>query len=183
MCFLCAVFSGQWRPFFWSVPSTVYNKKKSFLTRWFWGSNSLQPFKYKIFNKVFHYISKSIETFSVVMPKTYFTKNWDKLWSDNRFLNRKIPNYSIKVKICISQLIAKIELKQRSLNQIRHCLMVHIQIWHHSFYQKTLKYFNDFQNQHFSVLWLKWTQTMEMKQNQIFSHEPYLNLTSSSIGQ
>ena len=33
----------------------------------------------------------------------------------------------------------------------------------------TLKYFNDFQNQHFSVLWLKWTQTMETKQNQTTS--------------
>ena len=67
--FVCCVFRAVTS--FWSVPSTVYNKKKSFLTRWFWGSNSLQPFKYKIFNKVFHYISKSIETFSVVMPKTH----------------------------------------------------------------------------------------------------------------
>ena len=36
------------------------------------------------------------------------------------------------------------------------------------FYGKILKYFNDFQNQKFSVLWLKWSQTMEMKQNQTF---------------
>ena len=32
-------------------------------------------------------------------------------------------------------------------------------------YQRLLKYFNDFQNQNFSV----WTQTMELKQNQTFS--------------
>ena len=45
------------------------------------------------------------------------------------------------------------------------------------FYQNTLKYFNDFQNRHFSVLWLKWTQTMEKKQNQTFFHGTYSNLT------
>ena len=41
-----------------------------------------------------------------------------------------------------------------------------------------LKYFNDFKNQDFSVFWLKWTQTMEMKQNQTFFHGTYSNLTS-----
>ena len=45
------------------------------------------------------------------------------------------------------------------------------------FIKKILKYFNDFQNQNFSVLWLKWTQTMEMKQNQTFFHGTYSNLT------
>ena len=56
--------------------------------------------------------------------------------------------------------------------------MGHIQIWHHIFfYQKILKYFNDFQNQNFSVLWLQLTQTMEMKQNQIFFHGTYSNRT------
>ena len=45
------------------------------------------------------------------------------------------------------------------------------------------KCFNDFQNRNFSVLWLKWTQTMEMKQNQTFFHgtcshlTPYLSLS------
>ena len=33
------------------------------------------------------------------------------------------------------------------------------------FLSKKLKYFNDFQHGHFLVLWLKWTQTMEMKQD------------------
>ena len=42
---------------------------------------------------------------------------------------------------------------------------------------KILKYFNDFQNRNFSVLRLKWTQTMQRKQNQTFSHWPYSNLT------
>ena len=45
------------------------------------------------------------------------------------------------------------------------------------FLSKILKYFNDFQNWNFSVLRLKWTQTMERKQNQTFSHWPYSNLT------
>ena len=33
---------------------------------------------------------------------------------------------------------------------------------------KKLKYFNDFPNQNFSVLWLKWTQVIEIKQNRTF---------------
>ena len=43
-------------------------------------------------------------------------------------LIEKYLTISIKFKICISQIIAKIELKQRSLNQIRHCLIGHSQI-------------------------------------------------------
>ena len=39
-----------------------------------------------------------------------------------------------------------------------------------------LKCFNDFQNRNFSVLWLKWIQTMGMKQNQTFFHGTYSNL-------
>ena len=62
---------------------------------------------------------------------------------------------SIKFKICISQLIAKSLLKQLNLNQIRHYLPGHSQIWCHIFFsQKMLKYFNDSKNQSFSVLWL-----------------------------
>ena len=61
--------------------------------------------------------------------------------------------FQIKFKIRISQLIYKIVHKPRSLNQIKHYLTEHIQIWHHFFYQKISKYFNDFQNQSFSVLW------------------------------
>ena len=37
----------------------------------------------------------------------------------------------MKSEICIYQLIAKILLKQRDLNQIRHYLTEHIQIRHH----------------------------------------------------
>ena len=49
------------------------------------------------------------------------------------------------------------------------------------FIKKMLKHFNDFQNRNFSVLWLKWTQTMEMKQNQTFFHETYSNLALFSL--
>ena len=46
------------------------------------------------------------------------------------------------------------------------------------FYQKILKYFNDFQNRNFSVLCLKLFQTMKMKQNHTFLHGTYSNLTT-----
>ena len=46
------------------------------------------------------------------------------------------------------------------------------------FHQNILKYFNDFQNRNFSILWIKWTQKMEMKQNKIFFHGTYSNLTA-----
>ena len=42
-------------------------------------------------------------------------------------------------------------------------------------YQKILYYINDFQNRNFPVLWLKWTQTMKVKQNQTFFHGIYLS--------
>ena len=45
------------------------------------------------------------------------------------------------------------------------------------FYQKILHYFSDLQNKRLSVLWLKWTQKIEMKQNQIFFHCICVNLT------
>ena len=52
-------------------------------------------------------------------------------------------------------------------NKIR---QLHIQTWRHI-------YFSDFQNRSFSVLWLKWTEAMEVNQNQIFFHGTYSNLT------
>ena len=76
------------------------------------------------------------------------------------------------------QLIAKSLLKQRSLNQIRHCLIGCIQIWHHLYFKKKLKYFSDFKNQNYSVLWLKWTQTIKSEQNQTFFHGEYSSMTS-----
>ena len=82
-----------------------------------------------------------------------------------------------KFEIRIFQLIAKILLNQQSFNQIRTCLTGHNQIWYHSIYQKILKYFHDLPNQNFSVLWLKWTQIMEIKQNQTFFDGIYSNLT------
>ena len=41
----------------------------------------------------------------------------------------------------------------------------------------TSKYFHEFQNQIFWILWLKWTQTIEMNPNHIFFHGAYSNLT------
>ena len=45
------------------------------------------------------------------------------------------------------------------------------------FYQKILKYFNDCQKRNFSVLLLQLNQTMEMKQDQIFFHGTYSNIS------
>ena len=57
----------------------------------------------------------------------------------------------MKFKICVSQLIAKILPKNP-----RHGLTGYIQIWHHILSKK--KYFIDFQNRVFSVLWIKSTK-------------------------
>ena len=77
---------------------------------------------------------------------------------------------TFKIEIC--QLYDKSEGKQWKWNKIRHFSIRHIQIWHHIFfYQNISTYFNDFRNQNFSALWLKWAQTMEMKQNQTFCME------------
>ena len=43
---------------------------------------------------------------------------------------------SVNFKIRISQLISKILLRQRILNQVRHFLTGHIEFSHHFFYQK-----------------------------------------------
>ena len=45
----------------------------------------------------------------------------------------KHETISIRLKIRISQLIVKILLKQRSLDQVRHCLIRKMQIWHYFF--------------------------------------------------
>ena len=50
------------------------------------------------------------------------------------------------------------------------------------FLSKKLKYFHDFQNRNFSVLWLKWTEAMEMKHSQTFFQGKYSNVTSFFIG-
>ena len=125
---------------------------------------------------------------SIVMPKnTNKTKQTNKQTNKQKtrtnldltthhFLMKKF-NYFNKFCNLHFSTYCQILLKQRILNQIRQCLGRHIQIWHHFFYQKTLKYSNDLQNRNFSVLWLKWIQTMEMKQNQTFFHGTYLNLT------
>ena len=80
-------------------------------------------------------------------------------------------------KIEISQFRGWSKIKQRKWNTIKHLCVGHIQIWHHVVYQKILKYLNDLQNRNFLILWLKWTQTRETKQNQTFFHGAYSNLT------
>ena len=84
----------------------------------------------------------------------------------------------MKFKIGISQLIAKILLTQWSLNQVRQWVTRHSNPTFFFLIKKQLKYFNEFQNLNFSILWVKWAQTMEMKQYQTFYHETCSYLTS-----
>ena len=51
------------------------------------------------------------------------------------------------------------------------------------FGQRILKYFNNFQNRNFLVLWLKWTQKIEMKQNDTFFRGTSSYLTSFFVGR
>ena len=104
---------------------------------------------------------------------------WGRFKSDTiSFFIKKYYNISMPFKIKISQYYEYGESKPWEWNKIRHFSMGHVQIWQRIFfYQKVLKYFNDFQNRDFSVLWLKWTKTMEMKQSQTFFRETYSNLT------
>ena len=60
-------------------------------------------------------------------------------------------------------------------------IYVYIQILH-LFYLNISKYFNDFQNQNFSILRLKWIEATEIKQNQTFFYRTYSNLTLFFIG-
>ena len=53
------------------VPSIT----KTFFAHWFWDSNHLQPFKYKIFNKVLQLLETFLfQNMSIVMPKKYKKK-------------------------------------------------------------------------------------------------------------
>ena len=63
------------------------------------------------------------------------------------------------------------EMKQKSCHGIYSNLLSYL------LDKKILKSFNDFQNQIFSVLWLKWIELMEIKQNQTFLIGAYSNLT------
>ena len=85
-----------------------------------------------------------------------FSKNWEAFLLCYAPVARFFSNFFLTIPF---MLIAKPKPNQTLFDQI----------WLNFFDQKILKYFNDFQNQNFSVLWLKWTKTTEMKQNQTFS--------------
>ena len=91
------------------------------------------------------------------MPKnTSKTKNLDSVIE-------KYWTISIKLKIGISQLIAKFLPKQQSLNQIRDCLAGDKQIWHQYFLiKKKLKHFNNFWFYDW-ILLQRWAQTIKVK--------------------
>ena len=65
-------------------------------------------------------------------------------------------------------------LHKQSLNQIRLSLTGHNQIWHHFSIKKYESILMTFK---IEILWRKWTQIMEMKQNQTFFHGTHSNLT------
>ena len=87
---------------------------------------------------MFQYILKSVVTFLI---RNYFYSNAKKNNSKTKTNETRtnfdqttdslIENHQtiyITFKTHISELIAKIGLKERSLNQVRHCLTVHLQI-------------------------------------------------------
>ena len=55
----------------------------------------------------------------------------------------------------------------------------------HFLSKNILKHFNDFQNQNYSVLWLKWTQVMKLKQKYIdiffYQNELHILLTKTNV--
>ena len=116
------------------MPHTVYNQKSHFLPV---GSGTTTTYSPSNTKFSLQCILKSIKTFLiqsyfysniVILKNTKKTKktgtNFD-LTTDSSI--EKYYTILIKFKIRISQLIAKI-LKQRSLNQITHCLTGHNQI-------------------------------------------------------
>ena len=104
----------------------------------------------------------------------------NQIW--HHFLIKK--HWSILMTFKLRFLSFMITVNQCKWNKIKHFSMVHIQIWQCIFlYPKILKNSNDLQNQNFSVSWLKWPQTIEMKQNQRHFHGTYWNLTLFFIGR
>ena len=90
------------------------------------------------------------------------TKNQDKFWSDSRFLNWEILNYFNKIKNSLffnllPKLYQTMKLKPNQTLFYR----TYLNLTLFSLVKKKLKSLTDFQNLNFSVLWLKWTQTME----------------------
>ena len=102
------------------------------------------------------------------------------IWHHIYFCQKKCRVFWWFPKSKLLTFMTKFEPKQWKWNKIRHLSMGHNQIWRHFFFDKILQYLSDFQNQLFSVLRLNWTQTMEMKQNQIF---PWYIFKSFYIGR
>ena len=99
----------------------------------------------------------------IIKPKcANKTKKKDKFLSGKRFGNWKILNCFNKVWNLYFPTYCQNSSQTTNLEpqDIFKSDIIHIYIIHN---------FNDFQNWNFSVLWLKWTQAMKMKQNQIFS--------------
>ena len=127
----------------------------------------LQSGDWHPFTLMFDLLSQWVVTSLAKKVSPYSSILVQKFWSDHRFLNWKILNYfRIKLKSVFSNYCHK-SIRTRSLNQIRHRLTGHIQVWDLSFiWEKKLKYFKS----NFLSFMTNVTQTMEMKQNQTFFH-------------
>ena len=123
----------------------------------------LQSRDWRPFTLMFDLLSQWVVMSLAKKVSPYSSILVQKFWSDYRFLNWKILNYfRIKLKPYFRSLFG-----QQSLNQIRHRLTGHIQVWDLSFiWEKKLKYFKS----NFLSFMTNVTQTMEMKQNQTFFH-------------
>ena len=82
----------------------------------------------------------------------------DKFWSDNKFHNWKALNYLNKV---LNLYFSTYCQKQAQKTKLKSNQTLFDRTYSNLtlfFCSKILQYFGDFQNQTFSVLWLKWTQ-------------------------
>ena len=127
------------------------------------------------FIKVFQYILKSTEMFLIQnyvysntkkkqIKQTSKNKNRDKFWHDNIFQNWKKLNYFNKTQNSYFLTYCQNLIQTRGLKTLTLLDMAYLTLT--SFFIK--KCFNDPQNWNFSVLWLKWTQTLKMKQIHTF---------------
>ena len=109
---------------------------------------------------------------------------WQEILKSDTFCNQKLLKYFNGFQIWNVLVLWLKWTQTMEMKQNQTFLHGHNQIWRHIFfnffYHKILKYFNDFQNQNFSLSRLKWTRTMEMKQK--FFHGTYSNLKSFFIG-
>ena len=132
----------------------MYNQTSNFLfvrSRTTLTTDDLQPFKYKIFIKVFHCIVKSLETFlfeafSKVMPKNRYKSDKKKVQKFNLTTDSLIENPYFST-YCQNFTQTTLKPNQTLFGRTYQIFQSNI-----TFLSNKTKHFNDFQNRNFSVL-------------------------------